>query len=148
MGKTATARISYGFIIAQPKVLEVLQKLQNSTEKVTKFQYGDGAELLEELLYKHLAERGIGEQIFEMVYLTSGEYDFEGLAILYKGIDGESLTVWGMGSRSTSYTILASQLGLPFQCHQHSNLCCGIKNRFTMRTLHLNVSVRIHCSKN
>jgi len=111
MGKDATASLSYGFIIPQPKVLEVLQNLQNSTEKVEEFGYGNGVELLEKLLLGHLNERFEGE--FDMVFLTAGDYDFEGLAILYKGV-GKRVTVWGFGSESTSHTISASQFGPSF----------------------------------
>ena len=96
-------------IISQLDVLEVLQKLENSTEKVTSFhwQYGGGADRLLELLFAHMKERGLGGEDFEMVFLTSGEEKFNGLAILYNGTRGESLTVWGMESQGMSHSFTA-----------------------------------------
>jgi hypothetical protein len=78
MGRDATAALSYGFIIPQSKVLKLLQKLQNGTEKVTSFGYGEG---FESLLRKHFKEAGIDEEDFEMEFLTSGEDEFKGLAV-------------------------------------------------------------------
>jgi len=72
MGQDATAFLAYGFIIPQPEVLEILQKLKNSTKKVKTFDY-DEADHLQELLFEHLE---ITQDDFEMRVLTAREDDF------------------------------------------------------------------------
>ena len=103
MGKDSTATLSYGFIIPQSSVLALLQKLQNTKEKVTNFDYQDGEpELLEKLLKKHFEERELDK--FELSYLTMGDYEFVGLAILFSGIIKRAM-VWGFGSRSMFFVL-------------------------------------------
>src|SRR6266511_2672570 len=135
----------------QSKVLELLQKLQNSKEKVKAFGYED-AKRLQDLLYDHLKKKGLNEENFEMVFLTAGENLYRGLAILYDRIDREKLLVWGFGTQKFVFHDnyqLFHRFCLASRFHQDSSLCyLGIMNRLKMRTLHLNVSERIHCSKN
>lgn len=94
-----SGRYSLGFIISQSKVLKLLQKLQNSTEKVTEFDNESGRHL-EILLDKHLEERVTDAEDFELRFLWK-EGECEGLAILYSGCS-EIVTVWGFDSQSTS----------------------------------------------
>jgi hypothetical protein len=132
MGKDASAFLYYGIIIEQSDVLKLLDELQDSEKPVKQkevaykdrdsnyveklmlelknsgkpvkredFGYED-AEYLNELLYKHL--KG-GEDDFYFLYLTSGEDDYRGMAIVYKGVKGDRVTVWGFESQSMSHTI-------------------------------------------
>jgi hypothetical protein len=93
MGLDTVSVLSYGFIIPQSKVLELLQLLQKGTEYETKdpaedFIYED-ADILQELLTERLKEGGIDVESFSMQVMQIGDGDeFEGFAILYNGMYG------------------------------------------------------------
>jgi len=108
MGSDATASVSYGIIIPQPKVLKLLRKLQTSSSSSTStkdFDYSS-ASCLEELLGKHLHPDEEEEEIFQMDFCTRGDGDHDGMVVLYKWIDPERITVWGFGSQSPLTFIL------------------------------------------
>jgi hypothetical protein len=92
MGLDTVSVLSYGFTVPQSKVLELLQKLKldadyNSNmndDEARAFMYED-AEILQELLEKHLKDGGINTEGFSMRVLQEGD-EFEGLAMLYNGM--------------------------------------------------------------